>query len=182
MNRNTEAGGVIIYVQDNLKTKIIKKNKNCETLWLKVKGKESEIVIGAVYSPCENITTKKAITEFVNELQKDLKEIKENITENIILVGDFNAHMGNDREGIQGNHPTIGKNGSVYRQMIKENDLTLINNTKNCTGKWTRIQGDKKSILDLTITTKELAERTNLKIDENQFTIESSRAETDHKM
>ena len=48
MNRNTEAGGVIIYVQDNLKTKIIKKNKICETLWLKVKGKESEIVIGAV--------------------------------------------------------------------------------------------------------------------------------------
>ena len=40
----------------------------------------------------------------------------------------------------------------------------------------------KKSILDLTIVTKDLAERTKLKIDENQFTIESSRAETDHKM
>ena len=87
--------------------------------------------------------------------------------------------MGDDKEGIEGNNPVIGKNGKAYRKLIKDNNLTLVNNTNNCKGKWTRMQGDKKSILDLTIVTKNLEKKTKLEIDETKYTIE--RAETDHK-
>ena len=182
LNRDTEAGGVIIYVKENIKSEVIKMNKKCETIWMKIKGKDKQLIIGGIYSPCENITPKKKITEFVNELEKDLKEIVENEGDEVLIVGDFNAHVGNDEKGIKDNHEKIGKNGEQYRRMVEENNLTIMNNTNKCKGKWTRVQGDKKSILDLTIVTNNLMEKTQIEIDENKYTIESTRAETDHKM
>ena len=38
---------------------------------------------------------------------------------------------------------------------MKDRELVLINNTSLCEGKWTRVEGEKKSILDLTIASKE---------------------------
>ena len=35
LNRQTKAGGVIIYFKEELQVKVIKKNKECETLWVK---------------------------------------------------------------------------------------------------------------------------------------------------
>ena len=43
----------------------------------------------------------------------------------IIIVGDLNAHMGNDEEGIIGNKERIGINGKEYRRFIKERQLIL---------------------------------------------------------
>ena len=41
----------------------------------------------------------------------------------MIIVGDFNAHMGDDKEGISGNHKKMGTNGVEYRKMIKEKEI-----------------------------------------------------------
>ena len=38
-------------------------------------------------------------------------EICEHETSNILMVGDMNAHVGNDDEGIAGNNDKIGTNG-----------------------------------------------------------------------
>ena len=70
------------------------------------------------------------------------------------MVRDFNAYVGNDKEGIKENHEKIGVNGKEYRRLIKDNKLILVNNTEKCKGKWTREGGNTKSILDLTITTE----------------------------
>ena len=184
LNRNRKAGGVIIYFKEDIVVDLIKKNKDCEIIWVKIKDKYNDLVIGGIYSPCEDSVPKKEIEEITKELKKDILEIKNSISDKIILVGDYNAHMGNDEEGIQGNHQKIGINGREYRKMIKENDLVLCNNSNKCYGRWTREQSGKKSILDLTISTNpayELIEKITID-DEHKYCLESKRAKTDHNI
>ena len=154
LNRTTRAGGVAIYYKENMDVQPVKKNAECETLWVKVKGRTEDLVIGGIYSPCENNISKAGISDFVREVEKDLLEIKENVTNNILMVGDMNAHVGNDEEGIKENDEKIGTNGKEYRRFWKERDLTLCNNTDKCDGKWTRVSGDSRAILDLTVATE----------------------------
>ncbi len=181
LNRQTRAGGVIVYYKEDLDVKLVKKNKECETVWIKICGEE-DLVLGGVYSPCEDNVSTKEISEFVRELEKDYAEIRNNITDNIMMVGDFNAHVGNDEDGIAGNNERIGRNGHEYRRFIKERRLILGNNTCKCFGKWTRVEGEKKSILDLTLTSSTSFERIeSILIDEDgDYSIESKRAKTDH--
>ena len=183
LTRNTRAGGVSIYYKNNLDVKPIKKNKECETLWIKVIGKHEELVIGGIYSPCEDNISKQNISNFVRELEKDFAEISLN-NKCILILGDMNAHMRNDEQGIFGNDEKIGTNGKEYRRFLKENELILCNNTEKCRGKWTRSDGDNNSILDLTIATKQAYENMVLmEIDEeNKYSIESKRAKTDHNV
>ena len=95
-------------------------------------------------------------------------EIKENKTDKILLVGDMNAHVGNDENGIAGNNEKIGRNGKEYRRFWKEKDLILCNNTTKCNGKWTRVNGDSKAILDLTVATRDAFTMVQtIEIDEN---------------
>ena len=82
----------------------------------------------------------------------------------------MNAHMGNDEQGIEGNNEKIGINGKEYRRFIKENELILCNNSNKCKGRWTRIDGESKSILDLTIATTEAFESmVSMEIDEEEW-------------
>ena len=184
LNRQTRAGGVAIYFKKEFNVKVVKKNKECETLWVKLKGKEQDLVIGGIYSPCEESVSKTSISNFVREVEKDLVEIRDNICKDIIMVGDFNAHVGADEEGITGNNEKTGINGQEYRRFFKERELVLCNNTSKCTGQWTRIQGETKSILDLTVCTKSTYESlTSMEIDDtDRFSIESKKAKIDHKL
>ena len=94
------------------------------------------------------------------------------------------SHVGADEEGISENNEKVGRNGQEYRRFFKERELVLCNNTPKCNGKWTRIQGDSKSILDLTVCTKSTFENMiSMEIDENdKCSIESKKAKTDHKI
>ena len=124
------------------------------------------------------------IKQFTGELETDLLEISMNEDIAVMMVGDFNAHIGNDQEGIMGNHAKIGTNGKEYREIIKRNNLVLVNNTEKCKGLWTRIEKDKKTILDFTITNEKAYERINkIEIDDDlKHTLESKRSKTDHIM
>ena len=69
LNRDTEAGGVIIYTKKDMKTELIKKNKECETIWIKINGKKDSLVIGGTYSPCEYTQPKKKIGDIVKNIE-----------------------------------------------------------------------------------------------------------------
>ena len=182
LNRTTRAGGVVIYYKANMDVQPVKKNEECETLWVKIKGTGEDLVIGGIYSPCEESMTKAEISGFVREMEKDFMEIKEHVTPNILMVGDMNAHIGSDDEGITGNNDRIGTNGKEYRRFWKERDLVLCNNTSKCQGKWTRVEGGSRSILDLTIATEGAFNLIKtVEVDEkNRYSIESRKAKTDH--
>lgn len=99
------------------------------------------------------------------------------------MVGDFNAHMGNDEQGIKGSCNKMGTNGHAYRQMIGQNNLVLLNDSSECGGVWTRVQNRKGSVLDLTIVSESIQHGVlNMTMDENRYAIESKRAPADHRL
>ena len=182
LNRNTRAGGVAIYYKKGLKVTLVKKNPECETVWIKISG-DQDLIVGGIYSPCEESVSKTDISNFVRELEKDFVELNVN-HEHILMIGDLNAHIGNDDDGILGNNEKIGTNGKEYRRFMKERQLILCNNTSKCKGIWTRTQGDNKSVLDLTIATSEAFDNIESIVvdEENRYSIESRNAKTDHNI
>jgi len=59
-----------------------------------------------------------------------------------IMVGDTNAKI--EEEG-----DSIG--GKMQKDMVKRLNMTIMNETDTCQGRWTRIQGENKSRLDYVI-------------------------------
>ena len=71
-----------------------------------------------------------------------------------LLIGDFNAKIGNDEKGIQNGDKQIAINAIMLRDLIEKYDLTIVNNEPVCCAKWTRISTpnqNQKSILDYVI-------------------------------
>ena len=93
-------------------------------------------------------SSEEQIEEWFYQLEKEYATCSE---EPVLLVGDFNAHVGNDSEGIKHNLSRINSNGRKLREFINRRNLTLLNNTSICQGLWTRIEGDSKSAIDLAI-------------------------------
>ena len=61
------------------------------------------------------------------------------------MVGDFNVKVGNH---IPGNKETVSKQGRRLKRIIEKYNLNIINANENkCKGKWTREQGEEKSII-----------------------------------
>ena len=61
------------------------------------------------------------------------------------MLGDFSFKVG---QIIEGNGEEATKSGKLLRNMIKENNMVLLNGKEYCKGKWTRVKGEKKSIID----------------------------------
>ena len=119
-----------------------------EILWIKCISKNFNFRIAAVYGMQESQSSEEQIEEWFYRLEKEYATCSE---EPVLLVGDFNAHVGNDGEGIKHNSCRINSNGRKLREFISRRNLTLINNTSICQGLWTRIEGDSKSAIDLAI-------------------------------
>ena len=87
---------------------MVKKNIECQIMWIEIEGKSKidSLILGGIYSPCENIAKMETIKKVINCIETDLKELKE-LQLPIIMVGDMNVHVGNDKEGIKNNHQKI---------------------------------------------------------------------------
>lgn len=76
-------------------------------------------------------------TELYVMIQNEMETIK-NEGFNCIILGDLNGHVGNDDQGIEGNHPNINYNGQLLRSFIDSNDLVMFNADKErCSGVFT---------------------------------------------
>ena len=105
-------------------------------------------------------------------------------SEDIILIGDFNAHIGNDQEGIPNNKPEISRSGRLLRQFIKTSGLSIINKHPKCTGLWTRVHNvnaSEMSILDYALASRSLLPSIeSMIIDEEEHYRLSGISKTDH--
>ena len=78
----------------------------------------------------------------------------------VLILGDFNAKVGNDQEGIVNGDRIISMNGFLLSDMIKMQHLQLINCVPSCVGKWTRINtcnNNEKSIINYGLWNSKLA-------------------------
>ena len=105
------------------------------------------------YGKQESRTNKEeAVAEFKNI--ETIIECYQKQQYHTLLIGDFNAKIGNDEKGIQNGDKQISRNGIMLRDLIEKYDLTVVNSEPVCCGKWTRISTtnqNEKSILDYVI-------------------------------
>ena len=84
----------------------------------------------------------------------------------IEVVGDFNCKMGNK---IQNNKEEVSECGPIFLKTIKEQEMIVINSHNKCKGLWTRIEGNKKSVIGYVLTSKENEKNANeMIIDDNK--------------
>ena len=67
--------------------------------------------------------------------------------ENILWIGDLNVKVGNDDQGIKGNHAEITHGGRKIRKLIKDRNLQLMNATEKCTGLYVNLYSPKNSLV-----------------------------------
>ena len=164
-NRKTQGGGLLIAKRDGSKINLtaIKIHDNEEHLWAKV---NDNIFISLVYGPIEGRTDKNALEEWYYELEKEYVKWEDN---KVIIIGDFNAKVGCDKDGIEGNHPEISTAGKNLLSFCNRRNLTIMNNSKITEGLWTREDPNGgKSVLDYVIANEDMKSQiTKIIIDES---------------
>ena len=162
-------GGVLIAYKKCLENVVLvvrEEKENEEMLWLKIDNNKVKLRIGIVYMPQENETKLEVIRRIYTKIEDEVEKATSN-GESIILMGDLNCKTG---EIIKNNTEEVSKGGRVLMNMCKKCDLTILNGEDICQGTWTRIQKDKKSVLDyMLIKKKDLSLVSNMVIDENKI-------------
>ena len=167
-NRNGDGGGILIAIKDEIAavTVEIKKEKtHHEALWLRINNGRTKIRVGVIYAPQENKQNSAESEKMYDSIEEEIKRSEDN--ESILIIGDLNCKVG---DNVEGNNEEITKRGKVLMKLINRNNLELLNNHVNCSGTWTRIQKDKKSVIDYGIIKEEDSQRVmRVHIDEEKI-------------
>ena len=172
-----KTGGIVTWVKQNLNPKKlqIKDDENTvegqHYVWVTCGDSEHPLAIGICYWRGQDNEEAREVNNKIAENMIDYINWARKNNHKIILLGDFNAWIGDDIQGINGNWPEINRNGRLIRSIAKRMDLTLYNNSDRCTGMWTwgkLRKNTKPRILDLVYADKDL-QLLNIMIDqENQ--------------
>ena len=98
----------------------------------------------------------------------DQVDIGKEDSQQIFILGDFNAKIGNY---IKNNKETITKRGRHLKRLIEKQNMCIVNGESNQSkgGLWIREQGGEKSIMDYVILTmRDLNTIKSMKIDEEK--------------
>ena len=162
-NRNKFGGGVMIGVKEEIIGSVIQletnNTKNIEQIWIEV-GTKTKYKIGVIYLPRGEKANINEIKETYEAIQQEIQKGKEK-GQRVLVLGDFNSKT-RDAGGPD-------KGGKELERMVKEVDYAIVNELQVTTGKWTRVENDKKSVLDyMLVDKKEITSITSMLIDEER--------------
>ena len=123
---------------------------DAERSWMLTHENNTKIAICSVYMAAEvpDGEFRTWNNELYSMITGELKTIQ-NEGYDVILVGDFNGHVGNDLEGVEGNKADINSNGRLLRSFVDTNNLTMLNADKQiCSGIFTRSTANSVTLLD----------------------------------
>ena len=142
-DRPTPGGGVMLIYRKELEHMVMEEEDTCdgECLWLTMRNQNIRMKIGVVYMPQES-RTKKELKHLYTEIGKQIENATMN-NAHVILMGDFNAKLADEGEEIK-----TSKAGKMMEELANEQDMYFANNDDKCEGKWTRIMGEERSVLD----------------------------------
>ena len=89
---------------------------------------KTKIIIGLVYKPQENKTTKDELEEVYGRIESEIKNARK-MEQHIIVMGDMNCKIG---DLIDGNKEEISKGGKIMITIIKENNMIILNSLEKC--------------------------------------------------
>ena len=161
--------GILIAIKEKLKTIVVEVNREEEigqTLWVLLNNQKTQVRMGVIYGPQENVTPNSELKKLYESISDQVDIGKEN-NQQIIILGDFNAKIGNY---IKNNKEMITKGGRHLKRLVEKQNFCIVNGESNkCEGLWTREQGEEKSVIDYVITTKkDLNTIKTMKIDEEK--------------
>ena len=128
-----------------------------EKLWILIHEGIDKIAVCAVYLAAQVPGTADFVdwnTKLYSVLQIEMRVLMEKGYK-CLLVGDFNGHIGNGLDGIEGNKGEVNTNGRLLKAFISNNSMNLINADKSITtGTFTRSAGGCSTILDYALTSR----------------------------
>ena len=156
--------GIGFLVRNSLKTlfSVALNDKEHEVMWLKMvgKGNINDTYFALVYCPCESSYSVDIRRSWYTNLSEHC--LKFNAKGDVILLGDFNARVGD----IVGD-TTSNSNGTLLLELLRlsfgdggdDGYSCLVNNTHGCHGKATREESGRSSIIDYFISAKSSVSR-----------------------
>ena len=151
-------------------------------LWIRICLPQNQIVLGTVYGVQETAPMAVATEQF-QKLKEEIMDYQ-NKNLSVLLIGDFNAKIGNDQFGISGNNQFISRNGRLFRNLIDETNTIILNSSSKCSGLWTRVNTKnplERSILDYAIVSQNLSDSIlSMTIDDQQLYKIKGTCPTDH--
>ena len=144
--------------------------------------KKETLFIGLFYRKQESRNNNTTLDEEFKIIERHLYQYIARNQNHILLLGDFNAKIGNEEQGIPNGDPIITPNQKRLTHLTNNFNLKILSKSPKCKGKWTRINTkneNEKSIIDYPLCTQALY--TNLiTIDEEENYKLNGRSKTDH--
>lgn len=117
-----------------------------EMQWIGIESAQNKIACGVVYVGREGLP-EEWNDQIFERLRVSVTAVQEQGYK-VMLVGDFNGHIGDGMEGIDGGDKDVNRNGRRLLRFSREFGLRILNRDMDCKGKWTWSAGDRKSIID----------------------------------
>ena len=120
-----------------------------QSLWILLTNTKKKIRIGVIYAPQENVTPNNELKLMYEDIREQIKIGKEE-KQQILIIGDFNAKIG---EAVEGNKTQVTKGGRQLLKLANKENMAILNTVKEKgKGVWTRVQGKEESIIDYVLT------------------------------
>lgn len=144
------------------------KQDEFERLWIKVRfGRDSCINLAVAYFPVEG-TDPSLTDELYNQILSEIIQIEENgdTNENILVMGDFNARIG---DVIPFGDPVRNSNGIKFLEFCDDAQLSIMNCSRKCKGKITWFRNQHSSTIDYVLASDNVEKcMTDMLIDEDR--------------
>ena len=127
-------------VRNTLETRILKDEVE-GVVWIELKAENGEkMAIGVVYANPEGVRCQETEEQFEKVADDVLKW--RSLGYKVLLMGDFNAHIGRGEEEVP------NKNGRRLLNLAYAGNLVIGNELSVCKGRWTWECREKKSVID----------------------------------
>ena len=118
--------GILTAVRNSSKTISVEVNRYDEvgqTKWILLNNQKQKIRIGAMRGPQENVTPNNEQKLLYQMIAEQIEIAKEKYQQ-VIMVGDFNAKIGNH---IPSNKEAVSKGGRQLKRIIEKYNLNIVN-------------------------------------------------------
>ncbi len=156
--KNSDSRGVGLIIRDRVPHVELTKSFPVDILEVAIVGimlQDVNIALCCLYTPGRIKTT---TLERYNEMHQLNDRLKAQGW-SPLWTGDFNAKIGTAPQGIAGNYPEVDYSGRGLLEFSHSAELYIANKSPLCEGKWTRVQGQSRSIIDYFLMDMSLANR-----------------------